>query len=115
MEECDALLAVPAEAESDVGDPVCIEAKVDVRRSAAVPGNSIVSSRKASGPSLAPPRVRPCSSRNSPGHGPPSRAVSTSSTEQLDLLCYAASAPDQANNNAPTSRTESGTCIGSVR
>ena len=55
MEECDALLAVPAKAESDVGDSVGLKAKADVGQSEAVPSNSIVSSRTASSTSLTPP------------------------------------------------------------
>ena len=92
MEECDALLAVPAKAESDIGDSVGLKAKADFGQSKAVPSNSIVGNRTASSTSLAPSQVCPCSSWSSLRHETPSRAVSGLSTKQLDLLCCIASA-----------------------
>ena len=98
MDECDALLTVPAVRESEVGGR-CLEIIfAHVRQPEAVPVGSIVSSRTASSTSLPPPRVRSRASGSSSKGRSPSRT--TSSVDPLDLLPRPAPVPDQAETSS---------------
>ena len=92
MDECDALLTVPAGREPEVGLEII---SPQVGQPEAVPASSVVSSRTASSTSLAPPRVPSRASRSSSKRKSP-RA--TSPVDALDLLRRPAPVPDQARD-----------------